>query len=89
MTNGWKQQLLRYWLAMNAGALQAGAHSARAFLAIAGAHAAVDSIPALGVKQLAAVFLLAFGNEALKYLDTHALPISLSVPNLNPIQKTS
>ncbi len=80
MNTGWKQQLLRYWLAMNAGALQAGAHSARAFLAIAGAHAAVDSIPALNLKQLIAVFLLAFGNEVLKCLDAHPLPISLSAP---------
>ncbi len=58
---------------MNASALQAGAHAAKAFFAVAGAHAAVDAIPALNPHQLCAVFLLAFGMEILNYLDTHPI----------------
>lgn len=59
---------------MNASAVQAGAHSAKAFFAVAGAHAAIDSVPALNVHQFVAVFLLAFAMEILNYLDTHPLP---------------
>jgi hypothetical protein len=73
-----KTLVLRYLLAMNASALQAGAHAAKAFFAVAGAHAAVDSIPALNPHQFCAVFLLAFGMEILDYLDKH--PVALS-PN--------
>lgn len=71
-----KQSLVRYWLAMNASALQGGAHAAKAFFAVAGAHAAVDSIPALNPHQLGAVFVLAFGMEILNYLDAHPVPLS-------------
>jgi hypothetical protein len=69
-----KQQLWRYWLAMNASALQAAAHSAKAFFGVAGAHAAIDSIPALNLQQIAAVFILGIGMEILNYLDAHPLP---------------
>ena len=73
-----KTQLLRYWLAMNASALQAGAHAGRAFFALAGAHAIANDIPAINWPQFVAVFLLAFGMEILNYLDTHPLPLSPS-----------
>jgi hypothetical protein len=63
--------ILRYWLAMNASALQAAVHSAKAFFGVAGAHAAIDGIPALNLQQFAAVFLIAFGTELLSYLDKH------------------
>lgn len=69
-----KQQLLRYWLGMNASAVRAAAHSTKAFLGVAGAHSCVDSIPALNLQQIAAVFLLAFGSELLNYLDANPLP---------------
>lgn len=76
-----KTQLLRYLVAMNASALQAGAHAAKAFFAVAGAHAAVDAIPALNPHQLCAVFLLAFAMEILNYLDTHPLLAGTGAPN--------
>lgn len=68
-----KQQILRYWLAMNASAFQAGIHAAKAYMGIATAHAAMDTIPALSLQQLAAAFLAAFGWELLNYLDTHPI----------------
>lgn len=71
-----KQNLLRYWLAMNASALQAGAHAGRAFFALAGAHALANDIPPINWPQFAAVFLLAFAMEILNYLDTHPVPLS-------------
>lgn len=73
-----KTQLLRYLLAMNSSALQAGAHAARAFFALAGAHAIANDIPAINWPQFAAVFLLAFAMEILNYLDTHPVPLSPS-----------
>ena len=69
-----KQQLLRYWLAMNASALQAAAHSAKAFFGVAGVHAVDESIAALNLHQFVGVFLITFGMELLNYLDTHPLP---------------
>jgi hypothetical protein len=83
-----KDQLLRYCLAMNASALQAGAHAAKAFFAVAGAHAAVDSVPALNPHQLCAVFLLAFAMEILNYLDAHPLLGSAAVPAASPSTRT-
>ena len=69
--------ILRYWLAMNASALDASVHSSVAFFGIAGAHAVSESIPALNAKQFAAVFLIAFGRAILSYLDTHPLSLLL------------
>ncbi len=77
-----KQILLRYWLAMNASALQAGAHTARAFFGVSAVHALNDSIPTLNLHQLAAVFLLGFALEILEYLDTH--PLAAIVPAADP-----
>jgi hypothetical protein len=74
-----KQQLLRYWLAMNASAFDAAVHSSVAFFGVAGAHAAIESIPALTLEQFASVFLIAFGRAILTYLDAH--PISELIPN--------
>jgi hypothetical protein len=66
-----KQQILRYWLAMNASAFDAAAHACAAFLGVAGAHAAMDTVPALNLRQLAAVFLITFGRAILAYLEAH------------------
>ena len=52
------QQFVLYLLAMNASALDATITSASAFLGPAGAHALVDSIPALNLKQTGAIFAL-------------------------------
>ena len=73
-----KETILRYWLAMNASAFDAAVHSSVAFLGVAGAHAAIDSIPALNVQQFAAVFLITFGRAILAYLDAH--PLSTLIP---------
>ncbi len=70
--------ILRYWLAMNASAFDAAIHSTVAFFGVAGAHAAIDSIPALNAQQFAAVFLITFGRAILAYLDAH--PVSELLP---------
>ena len=69
----WKLSILRYWLAMNASAFDSAVHAAVAFFGVAGAHAAMDAIPALSIQQVAAVFLIAFGRAILNYLDQHPL----------------
>ena len=79
--NRFKLELLRYWLAMNGSAVQAAAHSVKAFMAVAGAHAAVDSVPALNLHQTLAVFLFSFGLAALDFLDKNPLP---ALPSLAP-----
>jgi hypothetical protein len=63
----------RYFLAMNASAFDAAVHSSVAFLGVAGAHAALDAIPALNLPQFAAVFLITFGRAILAYLDAHPI----------------
>ena len=65
--------ILRYWLAMNASAFDAAVHSSVAFFGVAGAHAAIDAVPALSLQQFAAVFLITFGRAILNYLDAHPL----------------
>jgi hypothetical protein len=71
-----KNQLFRYWYAMNASAVQAAAHSSKAFFGVAGAHAVNDAIPALNLQQFAGAFLFFFGAAILDYLDRHPLPQS-------------
>ncbi len=80
-----KQRFFRYWLAMNASALQAGAHTARAFFGVSAVHALNDSIPTLNLRQLAAVFLLGFALEILEYLDTHPLAALVPAPDAAPM----
>jgi len=75
-----KQQLLRYWLAMNASAVQAAAHSGKAWLATAGVHALNESVPALNLQQFTGVLIFAFGAEILNWLDKNPLPISVNQP---------
>jgi hypothetical protein len=72
-----KKQLFRYWLAMNASAIQSAAHAGKAWLATAGIHALNESIPALNLQQFGAVLLFAFGAEILNWLDKNPiLPIT-------------
>lgn len=66
---------MRYWLAMNASAVQSAAHAGRAWLAVAGAHAASDSIPALNLQQFGSVLLLTFGMAILDWLDKNPIPV--------------
>lgn len=73
-----KQKILRYGLAMNASAFQAGAHAAKVFLGLAVAHCVAGSIPALNLSQLVAVFAFAFAYELLDWLDAH--PVSDLIP---------
>ena len=67
---------------MNASAFDAAAHAGAAFLGVAGAHAAADSIPALNLRQLAAVFLIAFGRAILAYPEGH--PVCSAGFSLSP-----
>ena len=64
---------------MNASALQAGAHAAKAFFGVAGAHALNDAIPALNLQQVASVFLLAYGIQILNYLDEHPFEVHAGI----------
>ncbi len=77
-----KAQIIRYLLAMNASAFDSAIHAVVAFFGVAGAHAVVDTIPALTLQQGAAVFLIAFGRALLAYLDAHPV----SIPNLIPAE---
>jgi len=75
---------LRYWLAMNASAVQSAAHATKAFVATAGAHVVQDSIPALNLSQIGAVFAFAF---VLNWLDAH--PLSALIPAEPPTNQIS
>ena len=68
-----KQQILRYGLAMSAAAFDSAIHSCAAFFGVAGAHAISESIPALRLQQCAAIFAVAFGRATWKYLDEHPI----------------
>ena len=72
--------ILRYGLAMNASAFDAAIHSSVAFFGVAGAHAAIDAVPALTLQQFAAVFLITFGRAILNYLDAHPVTELLPPP---------
>lgn len=72
----WKQQCLRYWLAMNASAVQSAAHAGKAWLAVAGAHAIAETIPALDLNQFCAVLGVAFLQEIMNWLDKNPLPVT-------------
>lgn len=69
-----KQQLLRYWLAMNAGVIQSTAHATKAWIAIAAMHTVDGSVPALNFTQFAVVIAFFFLQSTLDYLDKNPLP---------------
>jgi hypothetical protein len=75
---------LRYWLAMNASAVQSAAHSTKAFVATASAHVLQDSIPVLNLPQIGAVFAFAFVLEIFNWLDAHPLAALLPAETVNP-----
>ena len=73
-----KRQILRYWLAMNATALDAAIHALVLFCGVAGAHEATQLVPALNLQQLAWVFLIAFGRAMLAYAAAHPVAAALA-----------
>ena len=83
-----KLQLLRYWAAMNASAMQAAANAGKAFIATATGHSLSETIPALTLNQVAAVHLFAFGKACLDYLSANPLPtLPPSLPSeIQPMQ---
>jgi len=69
----------RYWLAMNASAIQSAAHAGKTWLATAAAHTlSGDTVPALGLMQFGSILLFAFGLAILNWLDAH--PLSQLLP---------
>ena len=72
-----KSRFWRYWLAMNASALDAAVHACAAFFGVAGVHAAADGVPGLNWQQMAAVFGMSFGRGILNYLAAH--PVAAEV----------
>ncbi len=87
MNMSYKSQFWRYWLAMNASALDAAVHSCAAFFGVAGAHAAMEMVPALNLQQTAAVFAMSFGRGILNYLAAH--PVAGRVGALEAADKPS
>ena len=69
-----KQQLLRYWLAMNASAIRGAAHAGKTWLATAGVHAIDGAVPALNLNQFLAVLGFTFALGILDWLDKNPLP---------------
>ena len=69
-----KQQLLRYWLAMNASALRGAAHAGKTWLATAGVHAINGAVPPLNLNQFLAVLGFTFALGILDWLDKNPLP---------------
>ncbi len=71
--------IIRYWLAMNATAFDAGVHSLVIFCGVAGVHeVGPGAVPSLNLQQLAAVFCITFGRAMLAYLDEH--PVAALLP---------
>jgi hypothetical protein len=81
-----KRQLLRYWWAMNATAVQSAAHAGKAWLATAAGHTVSATIPALDMKQFGAVLAIYFGLAILDWLDKNPLPY---VPVATPPASTT
>jgi hypothetical protein len=78
-----KQSILRYWLAMNATALDAAIHALALFCGVAGAHEATQWVPALNLQQLGWVFLIAFGRAVLAYVAAH--PVAAALANADRV----
>lgn len=69
-----RQKLLHYWFACTSSCVQATAHSFKAWLAIAAAHATSDEIPAMHWKQAGAVVAFFWILAIVDYLQDHPLP---------------
>jgi len=80
MTPRFKQQLLRYWFAANAAAIQGGAITTKTFLTLAGANAAGVAVPTLNLQQAAYVFLGSVAYHLFDFLASHPLPVELPAP---------
>jgi hypothetical protein len=82
MTPAFKQQLIRYWLGLNAAAIQGGAVAAKAFVTLAGANAAGVAVPTLNLQQTVYVFLGGAIYHFLDYLSANPLPMPLTISPL-------
>jgi hypothetical protein len=70
-----KQNLIRYWLAMNVSAVQSSALAGKAWLAAAGAHVATGGqLPAIEPRQLAGILAFAFVQALIYWLADNPLP---------------
>jgi hypothetical protein len=75
------QPIFRYWLAMNATAMQSAIHAVKIYCGVAGWHEVIPAtlpslqVAALDLKQGAMVFGIAFGSAILNYLDANPLPV--------------
>lgn len=70
-------QIKRYLFAMNATALQSAVHALKLFCGAAGIHQVYDAVPMMDIRLGAVVFLIAFGNAILEYIDAHPLPVEI------------
>lgn len=83
-----KQKLIRYWLAMNAAAIQSAALAGKAWLAAAGAHVASGGqIMAIEPQQLLGIIGFAFITSLIDWLADNPLPIA-EVATLPPLKDT-
>ncbi|HEV2329230.1 MAG TPA: hypothetical protein VGY56_10620 [Verrucomicrobiae bacterium] len=71
--NSLKQQLLRYWLAMNASAFDAASHASMTFVAASGGHELSPGIAPFDLKQFALIFGMAFVGGLRAYLKAHPI----------------
>jgi hypothetical protein len=82
--NSFKQQLLRYWLAMNASAFDSASAACMTFVAASGAHAEVPGVAPFDLKQFALILAVAFGHGCMAYLKAHPIeklfPPEIAVP---------
>jgi hypothetical protein len=78
--NSIKQQLFRYWLAMNASAFDSAVRACTTFTAGSAAHELVPSMMAFDLKQLGLLFVIAFAHGLDAYLKAN--PISQNIPGL-------
>lgn len=75
MMRQFKHELLHYWTAMNASAIQSAAHAGKAWLAVAATHTATgDAVPALNANQFLSVLGFAFILEIMNWISAHPLP---------------
>lgn len=80
----------RYWLAMNASAVDATVHSYMLISGVALVHVASDAVPAFNLQQCVSMFLLTFGRAILAYLSAHPVSQLLDGSNAqNPTPKVA
>jgi hypothetical protein len=68
-----KQQIARYWLAMNASAFDTTVNASLTYTGISLAHGASESIPALSLQQFGIFVCVTFGIAILKYIQANPI----------------